>query len=111
MSPRTLSSTVSLDATSLNTTELPSPNSLSPLPNKRSESAVDISIPLSPLPILTPPLHTSPLPPLLIESPTIKHPKPMIPLPTASSNAPSAEIVMARSLLMQSIKEKVKRID
>lgn len=98
ISPRTLSSTVSLDVQTL---ELPiSPNTLSPLiASKRSESesAVDI-----------PPAPPSPLPSPTITNDNVTKPTKLpIPLPSA----PSAETMVARELLMQSIKEKVKRID
>lgn len=104
-SPGTLSSTVSLDATSQGMSELPSPGSLSPLPPKRAESASELNTPAHLVPISLPSQQTE-------ESQTVKqlHSKPLVPIPVAK-NAPSAETVLARNLLIQEITEKVKRID
>jgi hypothetical protein len=72
------------------------------MPSKRSESAAEISTPL------TPPLQTAPTTNEVNAVPLVKQPKPPVPLPNTT---PSAETVIARNLLIQSIKEKVKRID
>lgn len=106
VSPRTLSSTVSLDIN----TDLPSPNSLSPLPTKRAESVAEFCETTTPVTPSSPPTPP-PVSPSQTTDPS-KQPAHKLPIPIpAAANAPTAETVFARNLLMQSIKEKVKRID
>ncbi|KAI6237069.1 hypothetical protein M3Y95_00226200 [Aphelenchoides besseyi] len=116
-SPRVFSSTTSLDASSSKTTELSSPISLSSCPliedaeldEKLESLTISTPAPLVQLTVGDVDNETTKNQSVMVATPS-PPPKPRTPT-ILLDTTPSAETVQARNLLLQSIKDRVKRID